>query len=184
MSSTPTNSTFISMDAVSPESSPGEVRTTYTGESRRPFRERIQRLRDRKGLSRLQRRDIPHKRASSSSIGNPPRTPPPLPMPVLISECPGAPRKGKVSELRRTSPLALEFKDILLDRKGIERAPISLDGCGDITTQGRQSPLRKSWGPDQPAETIDDLQPLLHQFAFHDGEKQGGVKKIFHFKGI
>ena len=186
MPSTSAHSTFSPMaNGVYPESSSRGIYTIYTGEYRQSFRERIQRLREQKGMPKLQRRDtpIPRKRTSSSSSGNPPRTPPP--MPVLISECPGAPRKGKVSELRRTSPIALNFnEDMLLDRKGIERARASPDGSGYATPTGRNSPLRNSWGPFQRAETIEDLRPLLDKVALSKGTKEDSVKKVVRFRGI
>ncbi|KAK5636612.1 hypothetical protein RRF57_012324 [Xylaria bambusicola] len=160
---TPANETF-------PESN---SRGIYTGESRQPFRERIQRMRDQKGTPKIKRRDtpIPSKCTSSSSLSNPLRTPRP-PMPVLI--CPGAPRKGKVGELHRTSPFSADFdEDVLLDREAIKRTRKDMSPSLDVG--GRRSPPRNSWSADLPVGNM--AQPIFDRFALGYGGKGAGSKK-------
>ncbi|KAI1295805.1 hypothetical protein F5Y03DRAFT_399145 [Xylaria venustula] len=165
--SSPTNPNFDASPVNQKGPQPSSTGSVYTGETRLNFRERMQRMRGgQEGLPRLQRRDTPApiERDISPSPTSEPRTPliPPSPL-----ECPGAPRKGKASELRQARPICQRYddEDILLDRKANEKRQDELyrDILGYIAP-GWRSPLRDSWGPDQPSDRISEaLQQLCEQ---------------------
>ncbi|KAI0911692.1 hypothetical protein F4823DRAFT_560631 [Ustulina deusta] len=172
--SSPTHLNFRSLPVAEPNPE-SDSRGIYTGESRVPFRERIQRMRRQKGVPKLVRRDtpIPRKRIARSPTSTAPRTPP---MPTSLPVCPGAPRKGKVSELRRSSPTQADAdEDVLLDREATARArgELIFPDIGGCVAAGRRSPLRNSWGPDQPSAVVAQL----HQFALGCSEEDAGAEK-------
>ncbi|KAI0972846.1 hypothetical protein F4678DRAFT_478119 [Xylaria arbuscula] len=175
--SSPTNPNFDALSVNQPGPEPSSTGGIYTGETRLNFRERMQRMRGGRdgGLPRLQRRDTPA--PIEREISSPPRTPliPPSPL-----ECPGAPRKGKVSELRQRGPSHEQYddEDILLDRKANEKRQDELyrDILGYITP-GRRSPLRNSWGPDQPSDRVNEqLRELRDELARNDAEREKAVR--------
>jgi hypothetical protein len=140
------------------------AKTIYTGESRVPLRERVSRMRDGK-IPVLLRLGTPMLSKQTWRSLAEPRTPPPALPPVPV--CPGAPRKGKVYELRRDDEDEDE-NDVLLDRKAYQSAKrpgstlLGVSRRSYAVTPGRRSPLRKSWGPDQLAKIDAKLQTFRH----------------------
>ncbi|KAI0112250.1 hypothetical protein GGR51DRAFT_569033 [Nemania sp. FL0031] len=167
MSSTPPQGSGSS------ESTPSSSPTTFTGDSRLPFRERMQRMRGgKKGAPAPLRSETstPSKRTSSGPTKTP-RTPR-SPRSTLIPEVPSAPRKGAAYGIRRLSEYDENHtdEDILLDKKANEKAARQSPMLFDMNrhrgydTPDRPSPspspspLRQSWGPDELAELSAKLR--------------------------
>ncbi|KAI8944432.1 hypothetical protein F4801DRAFT_585420 [Xylaria longipes] len=142
----------------------------YTGEYRIPISERVQRLRGCKSIPETLRRPdtpIPSKRTTSGL-----NTPSMLPS---LPECPGAPRKKRVSRVRGLNQRQSETdEDILLDRKAIEKtkqlAPFLARRQYVNVTPDRNTPLKQSWGPRELSEIDLKLQALLRVSGEEDVE--------------
>ncbi|KAI3323683.1 hypothetical protein HD806DRAFT_543904 [Xylariaceae sp. AK1471] len=157
----------LRFDELAYETSPEPTaKVVFTGESRVPLRERIQRMRS--GKATIPAPLYPSKPSTSS----PPRTPPIF---VSVPECPPAPRKGKVHDIRRLSQHSdTDDDDVLLDRKANEQPAgtfLDVSRRSGAITPGRRSPLRQSWGPDQLAKIDAKLQELIHGSAVYGDEK-------------
>ncbi|KAI8634093.1 hypothetical protein F5Y19DRAFT_470265 [Xylariaceae sp. FL1651] len=148
-----------------------KARVVFTGESRIPLRERIQRMRGGQAIPTALRPGTTLPTLYTLASIKTPETSPTL---APIAECPGAPRKSKVHELRHLGQRK-EDDDVLLDRQAYLGAKtptgfVDRSLRSDVTTPSRRSPLLQSWGSDELAEIDAKLEALLPGSA-HSNEK-------------